>query len=102
MQVWPYAACVTVSAKPEPFSLSPDAKRVFAGLMLGMFVASISQMIVSPAMPRIVAELGGMDHYSWVATAAMIVSALIGILFFAVIAVIERLVVPWHASVRET
>ena len=75
MQVWAYAACVTVSAKPEPFSLSPDAKRVFAGLMLGMFVASISQMIVSPAMPRIVAELGGMDHYSWVAIAAMLVSA---------------------------
>lgn len=43
--------------------------------MLGMFVASISQMIVSPAMPRIVAELGGMDHYSWVAIAAMLVSA---------------------------
>ena len=66
---------MTVSAKPEPFSLSPDAKRVFAGLMLGMFVASISQMIVSPAMPRIVAELGGMDHYSWVAIAAMLVAA---------------------------
>jgi len=26
-------------------------------------------------MPRIVAELGGMDHYSWVAIAAMLVSA---------------------------
>lgn len=34
--------------------------------------------------------------------AAMIVSALIGILFFAVIAALERWVVPWHASVRET
>lgn len=43
--------------------------------MLGMFVASVSQTIVGPAMPRIVAELGGMDHYSWVATAAMLVSA---------------------------
>ena len=32
--------------------------------------------IVGPAMPRIVAELGGMDHYSWVATAAMLVSAI--------------------------
>jgi EmrB/QacA subfamily drug resistance transporter len=65
---------VTVSS-PAPFTLSPEHKRVFAGLMLGMFVASISQMIVSPAMPRIVAELGGMDHYSWVAIAAMLVSA---------------------------
>ncbi|WP_157038731.1 MFS transporter, partial [Nostocoides jenkinsii] len=45
--------------------------------MLGMFVASISQTIVGPAMPRIVAELGGMEHYSWVATAAMLVSAIV-------------------------
>ena len=62
-------------ARPEPYRLSPEASRVFVGLMLGMLVASISQTIVGPAMPRIVAELGGMDHYSWVATAAMLVSA---------------------------
>ncbi|QOK24411.1 MFS transporter [Janibacter indicus] len=43
--------------------------------MLGMLVASVSQTIVGPALPRIVSELGGMDHYSWVATAAMLVSA---------------------------
>ncbi|MGP9680481.1 MULTISPECIES: MDR family MFS transporter [unclassified Brachybacterium] len=43
--------------------------------MLGMFVASMSQTIVGPAMPRIVAELGGVEHYSWIATAAMLVSA---------------------------
>ena len=62
---------------PAPYSLSPEHRRVFVGLMLGMFVASISQGIVGPAMPRIVAELGGMDHYSWVATAAMLVSAIV-------------------------
>lgn len=62
---------------PAPFTLSPQHRRVFIGLMLGMFVASISQTIVGPAMPRIVAELGGMDHYSWVATAAMLVSAIV-------------------------
>ncbi|WP_377644427.1 MDR family MFS transporter [Oryzobacter terrae] len=61
---------------PETYRLSPHARRVFIGLMLGMLVASISQTIVGPAMPRIVAELGGMDHYSWVATAAMLVSAI--------------------------
>ena len=58
------------------YSLSPEHRRIFIGLMLGMFVASISQTIVGPAMPRIVAELGGMDHYSWIATAAMLVSAI--------------------------
>ena len=59
---------------PE-FTLSPAARNVFIGLMLGMLVSSISQTIVGPAMPRIVAELGGMEHYSWVATAAMLASA---------------------------
>lgn len=58
------------------FRLDPDSRRVFLGLMLGMFVAAVSQTIVSPAMPRIVAELGGMEHYSWIATAAMLVSAI--------------------------
>nr|WP_284305967.1 MDR family MFS transporter [Mobilicoccus caccae] len=58
------------------FRLDAAGQRVFIGLMLGMLVASISQTIVSPAMPRIVAELGGMEHYSWLATSAMLVSAI--------------------------
>lgn len=58
-----------------PYKLSPENQRVFIGLLLGMLVASISQTIVGPALPRIVSELGGMSHYSWVATAAMLVSA---------------------------
>ena len=62
---------------PQKFQLSPESKRVFIGLLGGMFAASISQTIVGPAMPRIVAELGGMDHYSWVATAAMLMSAIV-------------------------
>ena len=61
----------------EDFRLSPESRRVFIGLMIGMFAASVSQTIVGPAMPRIVAELGGMDHYSWVATAAMLMSAVV-------------------------
>ena len=61
----------------EDFRLSPESRRVFIGLMIGMFAASVSQTIVGPAMPRIVAELGGMEHYSWVATAAMLMSAVV-------------------------
>jgi EmrB/QacA subfamily drug resistance transporter len=48
---------------------------IFVGLMLGMLVAAVSQTIVSPAMPVIVAELGGIDHYSWIATSALLMSA---------------------------
>jgi EmrB/QacA subfamily drug resistance transporter len=43
--------------------------------MLGMLVAAASQTIVSPAMPVIVADLGGIDHYSWVAASTLLVSA---------------------------
>lgn len=66
----------TAAPGPQAFTgLDRQGKLVFVGLMLGMFVASMSQTIVGPAMPRIVAELGGVEHYSWIATAAMLVSA---------------------------
>lgn len=64
------------AAEPAAFTgLDRQGKLVFVGLMLGMFVASLSQTVVGPAMPRIVAELGGVEHYNWIATAAMLVSA---------------------------
>src|SRR5918997_4018167 len=48
---------------------------IFVGLMLGMLVAAVSQTIVSPAMPVIVSELGGIEHYPWIATSALLASA---------------------------
>src|SRR5919205_2594033 len=48
---------------------------IFIGLMLGMLVAAVNQTIVSPAMAVIVAELGGIEHYSWIATSTLLVSA---------------------------
>lgn len=65
----------TTGTAGAPAEKPVQIKLVFAGLMLGMFVASLSQTIVSPAMPRIVTELGGIDHYSWVAVAALLSSA---------------------------
>jgi len=47
---------------------------VFAALMLGMFLASLDQTIVSTALPTIVGELGGLDHLSWVVTAYLLAS----------------------------
>jgi EmrB/QacA subfamily drug resistance transporter len=68
-------AAADASVEPE-FTLDRAGRNIFIALMLGMLVAAISQTIVSPAMPRIVAELGGMDHYSWLATAAMLATAI--------------------------
>lgn len=47
---------------------------VVAGVMLGMLLSALDQTIVGTAMPRIVASLGGMSLYSWVATAYMLSS----------------------------
>jgi EmrB/QacA subfamily drug resistance transporter len=40
-----------------------------------MLVAATNQTIVSPAMPVIVAELGGIEHYGWIATSALLAVA---------------------------
>jgi EmrB/QacA subfamily drug resistance transporter len=47
---------------------------VFVALMLGMFLASLDQTIVSTALPTIVGELGGLDHLAWVVTAYLLAS----------------------------
>ena len=44
------------------------------GMMLAMFLGSLDQTIVGTAMPRIVADLGGFTHYTWVTTAYLITS----------------------------
>ncbi|MDF2711156.1 MAG: transporter [Nonomuraea muscovyensis] len=45
---------------------------VMSGLMLAMLTSMISTSVVSTALPTIVGELGGQDHYSWVASATML------------------------------
>lgn len=43
-----------------------------AGVMLAMFLGAIDQTVVSTAMPRIIADLGGLDRYTWVTTAYLV------------------------------
>ena len=45
------------------------------GVMLAMFLSIFSQTIVATAMPRIVADLGGFDRYTWPATAYLAATA---------------------------
>ncbi len=40
-----------------------------AGVMLGIFLASLDQTIVGTAIPRIVADLGGFDRFTWITSA---------------------------------
>ncbi|MGH8776346.1 MAG: MDR family MFS transporter [Jiangellaceae bacterium] len=47
---------------------------VLAGLMAGMFLAALDQSIVGTALPRIVSDLGGLNHLSWVVTVYLLTS----------------------------
>lgn len=42
---------------------------ILPGLMLAILLAMLDNMIIGTAMPRIVGELGGLSHLSWVVTA---------------------------------
>ena len=46
----------------------------FAGILLAMFLGALDQTIVSTALPRIVADLNGLDRFTWVATAYLVAS----------------------------
>jgi EmrB/QacA subfamily drug resistance transporter len=44
------------------------------GVLLAMLLAALDQTIVGTALPRIVRDLGGADHLTWVVTAYMLAS----------------------------
>ena len=47
--------------------------RAMSGLIVGMFVALISSTVVSPALPRIITDLGGNQAaFTWVVTASLL------------------------------
>ena len=45
-----------------------------SGAMLGLLLAALDQTIVATALPRIVADLHGLNHLSWVVTAYLLTS----------------------------
>jgi len=63
------------AARPAPAPLTGGSLRiVMAGALLTMCLAALDQNIVNTALPRMVGELGGMAHLSWVVTAFMLSS----------------------------
>jgi EmrB/QacA subfamily drug resistance transporter len=59
-----------VAPAPEaPAGMRREVVLVLPGLMLAMMLAMLDNFIVGTAMPRIVGELGGLSHLSWVVTA---------------------------------
>ncbi len=66
------------AASPPLASYTPLPRRqvvlTMGGLMLAIFLASLDQTVVSTAMPRIIADLGGFDRFTWVTTAYLVAS----------------------------
>ncbi|MFD5698728.1 MDR family MFS transporter [Streptomyces lasiicapitis] len=59
------------AAEPQPRSV----RVVIFALMVAILLAMLDNMIVAPAMPTIVGDLGGLEHLSWVVTAYTLATA---------------------------
>ena len=59
----------------EAHEATPQEKRLtFIALMIVFFLSALDQTIVSTAMPRIVADLNGLEIYAWVTTTYLLTS----------------------------
>jgi EmrB/QacA subfamily drug resistance transporter len=67
------------AARPSPTPAPTQSVLViFGALVLVMLLASLDQTIVSTALPTIVGELGGLAHLSWVVTAYLLATTVVG------------------------
>jgi EmrB/QacA subfamily drug resistance transporter len=49
---------------------------ILPGLLMAMMLAMLDQLVVGTALPRIVGDLGGVSHLSWVVTAYVLASTI--------------------------
>ena len=60
---------------------APRVRLIFGALLLVLLLAALDQTIVSTALPTIVGDLGGIEHLSWVVTAYLLASTIVGPLY---------------------
>ncbi|WP_329106625.1 MFS transporter [Micromonospora sp. NBC_01699] len=65
---------MTTAENTRPSLTHRQILLLMSGLMTGMLLAALDQTIVGTALPTIVGELGGINHYSWVVTAYLLAS----------------------------
>jgi EmrB/QacA subfamily drug resistance transporter len=66
----------SASESSQPFGRRRDVMIVLPGLLLALMLAMLDQLVVSTALPRIVGDLGGLNHLSWVVTAYVLASTI--------------------------
>lgn len=64
------------SQSPKGEAVKPGAGRsmLLLGLMLGTLLAALDQTIVGTSLPKIVANIGGFEHFAWIFAAYMMAS----------------------------
>jgi EmrB/QacA subfamily drug resistance transporter len=70
-------ASVSAASTPESAGARFSHREIVVilfGLMLGMFLAALDQTIVATALPRMAADLQGVEHLSWVVSAYLLTS----------------------------
>jgi EmrB/QacA subfamily drug resistance transporter len=64
-----------------PSERAPRVRLIFVALMFVLLLAALDQTIVATALPTIVGDLGGIEHLSWVVTAYLLASTVVGPLY---------------------
>ncbi len=72
--VWVYSIPMIADAPEETFALVSPRRRqlVIAASLLALFLGALDALVMSAAMPTVVADLGGLDLYSWVYSAYLL------------------------------
>ena len=67
-----------MSDLPEPRPGSSlnhgEVLRILSGVLFGLFLAALDQMIVATALPTLAAELSGVEHLSWIVSIYLLTS----------------------------
>jgi EmrB/QacA subfamily drug resistance transporter len=69
-------AAADTTASEVPTGPRREILIVLPGLLLTLIIAMLDQLVVSTALPRIVGDLGGLDHLAWVVTAYVLASTI--------------------------
>ncbi len=70
-----YSGAQAMTAAAIPHRYSDSERRIALGaVLIVLFLSALDQTIVATAMPRIVAELAGLDRIAWVGTAYLLSS----------------------------
>ena len=73
------AGGIPVATPARPWGETLGRRRIVLVLLsvnLSMLLGALDQTVVGTAMPRVIADLNGLQHYAWVATAYMLASTI--------------------------